>query len=99
MIWIDISDQLPPEKQEVLLHWPVPDSSPTYRLGLMIFKPWEGQPPIWRFDLDCGDASACIFSDRDYEQPTHWAHLAAPPALTDPARDAADDLKSRLKEG
>lgn len=81
--WNLISDGLPEAKQTVLLHWPVPDMPPIYRLGCVLHKPFAGEAPIWKFDLDYGDAGAWVFTNRGDEQPTHWA------AITDPATGAA----------
>ncbi len=78
MNWNLISDGLPDEKVEVLLHWPVPGMPPVYRLGRLLFKCFPEDAPIWKFDLDCGDASATIFTNRGDEQPTHWAPLLSP---------------------
>ena len=78
MNWNLLADGLPPEKQEVLLRWAVPGMPSIFRIGSMLYKPFEGYEPIWEFDLDCGDASAMIFSRRDDEQPTHWAAMDEP---------------------
>jgi len=73
MNWNSISDTLPPEKQEVLLRWPVPDAPSIFRIGRILHKPWDDSPLIWIFNLDCGDAYTTIYSQPDDEQPTHWA--------------------------
>lgn len=78
MNWNAISDGLPGEKQEVLLHWPVPGLPPTYRLGSILHKPFGDEAPIWKFDLDYGDAGAWVYTNRGDEQPTHWAALTNP---------------------
>ena len=78
MNWNMISDGLPEEKEEVLLRWAVPDMPSIFRIGRVLYKPFDGDPPIWKFELDCGDAGAMIFSNRDDEQPTHWAVMDEP---------------------
>ncbi len=78
MNWCPISDGLPDVKQEVLLHWPVPGMPPIYRLGALLHKPFGGEAPIWKFELDYGDAGAWVYTNRGDEQPTYWAVLNAP---------------------
>lgn len=83
MIWNATSDGLPEEKQEVLLHWPVPGMKPIYRMGSLLFKPFADESPIWKFDLDYGDAGAWVFTSRGDEQPTHWAAIDGPAQSTE----------------
>lgn len=78
MIWKAISEGLPEAGQEVLLHWPVPDRPPIYRLGKLLCKPILDDLPIWKFDLDYGDAGAWVFTNRGDEQPTYWALVIGP---------------------
>lgn len=82
MNWNLISDGLPPEKQEVLLRWAVPDMPSIFRLGTLLYEPFEGDDPIWKFDLDYGDAGAWVFTNRGDEQPTHWTVLTEPASGT-----------------
>lgn len=78
MNWKPISDGLPNVKQEVLLHWVVPDMPPIYRLGRMLHQPLGDDAPIWKFEVDYGDAGSWVFTNRGDEQPTHWAELTPP---------------------
>ncbi len=78
MNWNLIADGLPAEKQGVLLRWAVPDAPSIFRIGRILHKPWDDRPPIWIFNLDCGDACATIYSQPDDEQPTHWAVMDEP---------------------
>lgn len=78
MNWNLITDALPAEKQEVLLRWPVPGVPSVFRIGRIRHTPWDDRPPIWIFNLDCGDACATIYSQPDDEQPTHWAVMDDP---------------------
>jgi hypothetical protein len=87
MDWNLISDGLPPVKQGVLLRWAVPDMPSIFRLGSLLCAPILSDPPIWKFDLDYGDAGAWVFTNRRDEQPTHWAPLVEP--LTKEQTDAA----------
>jgi len=79
MEWQALSDGLPEEKQLVLLHWPIPDMPPIYRLGTLLYKPYPTDMPIWKLDLDYGVAGAWVYTGRDDKQPTHWMPLPAAP--------------------
>ncbi|MGK2908783.1 MAG: hypothetical protein ACSLE1_03140 [Sphingobium sp.] len=76
--WKLLADEFPDVKQEVLLHWPVPDMKPIIRLGSMLYKPFGDDCPIWKFDLDYGDAGAWVFTNRGDEQPSHWMAISLP---------------------
>jgi len=79
--WQLIADILPNAKQEVLLCWTWPDTPDApiiYRIGELPWRPFLDDKPIWLFRLDCGDASAMIYSQKDDDQPTHWKVIDAP---------------------
>lgn len=78
MNWNLISEALPEVGQTVLLHWPTPGMPPIYRLGSILSKAFGVEVPIWKFNLDYGDAGAWVFTNREDEQPTHWAALEGP---------------------
>lgn len=76
--WNELSSGLPDVGRVVLLCWPVPDMEPIYRLGSLLHRPIYPDAPIWKFMLDYGDAGAWVFTNREDEQPTHWAEITAP---------------------
>lgn len=76
--WHPVGEVLPKVGEEVLLHWPVPDRPSIFRVGKLLYKPFPGDNPIWKLELDYGDAGAWVYVNRGDEQPTHWAALTAP---------------------
>lgn len=67
------------EKREVLLFWP--GEFLTIRIGSLLFKPLSGSIPIFKLELDYGDAGAWVYTHRDDDPPTHWMALPTAPAI------------------
>jgi hypothetical protein len=68
----------PPLKTEVLLLWTWPeadDAKPIIRPGSLLFEPFDGKP-IFKIEVDLGDASAMFFTDKN-DAPTHWQFMPA----------------------
>jgi len=90
--WKLLADEMPEEKKVVLLLWPVPDMKPIVRLGCIMWKPILSDQPIWKFELDCGDAGAWVFTNKDDEQPTYWMPIPAVPAMTNPMEAPQEEI-------
>lgn len=75
------------EKRDVLLFWP--GEYPIIRIGSLLYKPILADPPIFKLDLDYGDAGAWVFTNRDDGPPTHWMALPTAPTIHELVKEAA----------
>lgn len=68
------------EGQEILLCWTWPDTGakPIIRIGKLLYKPWPGDLPIFKLEIDYGDAGAWVYTAKD-DVPTHWMSLPLAP--------------------
>lgn len=69
-----------PIKEDVLFlwNWPGTDAKPIIRIGQIMWKPFDGERPTVKLDMDIGDSSATFFMPKD-DAPHHWMPLPPPP--------------------
>lgn len=63
-----------PEKEQVLLRWTYDDTDDIVRIGELLYKPYGDAEPLFKLELDYGDAFSTIYTGKS-DVPTHWMHL------------------------
>lgn len=71
-----------PEKTDVLLLWPCPDTDPIVRIGNLRWRPFGNDKPIFKLEIDYGHCGAWVYTDQD-DCPTHWHPVPQLPAISE----------------